>query len=452
MRSIDDRFDALVAGSPPEFMHDLDQLSNRLKGSHCLFGESVLPCFLKPHWISSKVANHIDNATSVFMNMLEKIVEAYFFHPDMHGIFGLSKADEEFVRMDTGLKRNIWISRPDGFLSKDSFRFIEFNCDSPAGAGYADHQEGIFRKSFPLKKLSRMYRWNRPRRMEMLLRALLLAYREFKGGYRTPHIAIVDWKGLKTAHEFLIFKQYFESQGYPTVVADPRDLRLKSGHLYFKNFRVDLVYRRVIFGELMKKKSEARDFLRAYAKGKVCVVNPLRARLAANKSVISVLTNPSYNYFFTPKERQVRDMHLPWTRRVIDAIKSYRGQQIDLKHFIERNQKKLVLKPSDGYGGRDVKMGKETSVAEWRRTMNRAILDGEHWVVQEFVSIPTMRVPIVSKGKILLKNKKVNINPFVFGGHFAGAISRLSDASVINVSAGGGLIPVMIYERHKRGN
>ena len=68
-------------------------------------------------------------------------------------------------------------------------------------------------------------------------------------------------------------------------------------------------------------------------------------------------------------------------------------------------------------------------------------------MVQEYVDIPEMRVPMVHKKKTVFRWKKVNMNPYVFGGRYAGALARLSDASVINVSRGGGLIPTITYQQ-----
>ena len=34
--------------------------------------------------------------------------------------------------------------------------------------------------------------------------------------------------------------------------------------LYLKDFQIDIVYRRVIFNELLSRKHDVRDFLRAY--------------------------------------------------------------------------------------------------------------------------------------------------------------------------------------------
>jgi len=48
-----------------------------------------------------------------------------------------------------------------------------------------------------------------------------------------------------------------------------------------------------------------------------------------------------------------------------------------------------------------------------------------------------------------LQLKKVNINPFALLGKYSGTITRVSDSSVINVSAGGGLVPTLSAARKK---
>jgi hypothetical protein len=48
-----------------------------------------------------------------------------------------------------------------------------------------------------------------------------------------------------------------------------------------------------------------------------------------------------------------------------------------------------------------------------------------------------------------MRLKHFNINPFGIGGRYAGMITRISDRAVINVSAGGGLLPSVVG-RHRR--
>ena len=67
-------------------------------------------------------------------------------------------------------------------------------------------------------------------------------------------------------------------------------------------------------------------------------------------------------------------------------------------------------------------------------------------VVQEYVHIPIMTVPIVINNKLDFAYKKYNFNILVASGRYAGSFVRLSDESLINVAKGGGLIPALAAE------
>ena len=90
----------------------------------------------------------------------------------------------------------------------------------------------------------------------------------------------------------------------------------------------------------------------------------------------------------------------------------------------------------------------ETDEATWQNLVTRILKNREDWVVQRYVDISQMTVPSVNGDGIKMIYKKYNLNPFVFAHRYAGSVARLSDNSVINVSAGGGLVPVVNYEQH----
>ena len=56
----------------------------------------------------------------------------------------------------------------------------------------------------------------------------------------------------------------------------------------------------------------------------------------------------------------------------------------------------------------------------------------------------------VEDGHVHMRLKRFNINPFGIGGRYAGMITRISDRAVINVSAGGGLLPSVMGRHRER--
>ena len=107
-----------------------------------------------------------------------------------------------------------------------------------------------------------------------------------------------------------------------------------------------------------------------------------------------------------------------------------------------------MLKPASDFGGHGVALGMETPAEEWARIIAEHG-DTADFIVQEYVPVPEEMFPTVEDGHVQMRLKRFNINPFGIGGRYAGSITRISDRAVINVSAGGGLLPSVIG-RHKR--
>jgi hypothetical protein len=347
--------------------------------------------------------------------------------------------------MNPGYSNPLVISRLDAFLHDQSIRFLEFNCDSPAGTAYSDIMEaGFFRlmENFPFIKKWEVESMNR---QELLLDSLLQCYHEFrekeKSFPKIPVIAIIDWEDVSTYSEFLCLEDYFSRKGYKTIIGTPQNFRISQGRATLNDKEVHLVYKRVITRELLEKWEEVQDFIRCIEEKRVCCCNSFRSYIVGNKKVLSLITNPLYQDIYTREELNMIKETIPWTEILADRKVRFRNSEINLKQFIIDNKDSLVLKPANLYGGKDVFLGPETDQTTWEEIMNRHLQD-ESWIVQEYVDIPEDVYPVI-KDKVILESKKVNLNPFALLGKYGGSITRVSDDSVINVSAGGGLVPTM---------
>ena len=448
MNNINIDFDKLVESHPKNMADAISFLEDEMGKRDCRFGEDIVPVFLKPVFLPDEYFGPVKDILIQIVRILEKTSRLFFSHPELRKYFCLQEKEEKLMAIDHGYDKNIVIIRPDAFFVNDVIRFVEFNCDSPAGPGYADITENIMRETFPFRKLSASYALHHYSRIQALMNALIDTYKTFSGTEEKPRIAILDWRDVRTHNEFRILKAFFERNGFPTTIADPRELKYENGKLKRDNFVIDLIYRRVIFRELMGRYDEVHNFLQAIRDGNVCVANPLRSRLASNKAILSIITNQKkFQQFYTDEEREIISRHIPWTRRVLDVETSYHDNKIYLKKHIISHKDELVLKPSDSYGGKNVVIGRECPQFEWDALTGRIITQNEDWVIQRYVKISLISVPKKIDGEIVMQNKKYNINPFVFNGNYAGSMARLSDNSVINVSAGGGMVPVIQYKR-----
>jgi len=410
-----------------------------------LFGGTPVPTLLRPHFLSAYQSAILESVTHVIMNMLEKIITLYFEKNMFHQIIQLNSYEKELAAVDPGFKRCIMNARLDAFLDNTELSFIEFNCDSPAGHAYSELQCEIFNSSKLLDSIKNTYHliWNN--RRQMMLDALLEAYKQFGGNQSNPHIVITDWCDIKTIHEFYILKAYFESLGFPTSIADPRELILIKNKLCFHDKPVDIIYRRVIVKEIVLKQDEVKDFLSACKNKMICVVNSFRSKVISNKSTLAILTDPQFDHLFTEKENAIKYQHIPWTRNLSPGKVFYGKQQIDLFEYATRHKDKFVIKPADGYGGIDVYIGKYSSDDQWKDCFEKAT--NNPFVIQEYVNIPEEKFPVLNENSsISIENRKVNLNPFAIAGQYAGCLSRISQSPVINVSAGGGMVPTFLLK------
>lgn len=442
-RNLDHLFDQHLLSHEAEAVLAIEAFQDRLNKSLVKYGRFTIPTFYKPHILSPVQERLLKRVNSAMMEIVNTATRLYFEEPGLRHYFQVSPEAQGLIEIDPGYPRNVIFARFDAFLQGEALKIIELNCDSPAGAGYADLLEEMLFEEKLLQNFFSEYALKRDLRRERVLTALLEAWEEF-GGYEAPNIAIVDWRTVRTQPEFESFKMLFEAKGYKTTIADPRELTYKGGKLYHKNFRINLVYRRVIFDELLEHLDEVKDFIQAYRDKAVCLVNPLRSRLGSTKSLLSLLTNPEYDHFFTEEENRIKREYLSWTRSLVDADKFYGGKKIYLIDFLKDEKETLILKPSSGYGGKGVWIGRESKDEDWNSAIDKALK--AEYVMQEFVNIPIITMPHVVNRKIDFVYKKINLNCFVVGSKLAGNFSRLSDESVINVARAGGLIPALAGE------
>jgi hypothetical protein len=291
--------------------------------------------------------------------------------------------------------------------------------------------------------LARYAHWL-PRPHARLLSTLLEVYREWGGTVERPQIAIVDWEGVSTESEFRILQDYFVAEGYPTTIADPRALTYDGVQLCAGDFRIDILYKRVVIHEFLERFDETHPLSRAYAEGRVCMVNPFRAKLAHKKLGFAVLSDPAYAHLFTPAELEAIRRHIPWTRRVRPGLTTFDGGEDDLFEILRRERARLVLKPNDDYGGAGVVIGWETEATVWERAIRQAL--AASYVVQERAPLRKVWMQVSAGDALAREEMFVDFNPYLFRGETEGALVRLSASSLCNVSSGGGETALVVLE------
>ncbi|HYX30489.1 MAG TPA: circularly permuted type 2 ATP-grasp protein [Pyrinomonadaceae bacterium] len=408
-----------------------------------VFGDRPTCPFLRPHIIARSQYDEIVQAAGTIASAIEKLVNRALDQTELLARFGLTDGEEQMARIDPGYARLCISSRLDSYVSESGFQFLEYNAETPAGVGDQMQLETVLFKLDHFKELLAQHRHWRPSPHQRLLRALLSAYREWGGEEEHPQIAIVDWKGVATESEFHVLRDYFSREGYATVICDPRELELRKGRLFVGDFRIDVVYKRVIIHEFLETCATDHPLARAYADRRVCMINSFRSKIAHKKATFAMLSDPRFSDLFTDDENKLIRRHIPWTRRVERTSTIFDGNEYDLLDLIKNEQARFVLKPNDDYGGHGVFLGWECSSEQWEQAIATAV---DHaYVVQERVAFNKISMPTFGDS-VQLQELFVDFNPFLFENEPEGALIRLSSSSLLNITAGGGQTALLVLE------
>ncbi len=237
-----------------------------------------------------------------------------------------------------------------------------------------------------MKKFAERYNIQTLEGSSKMLDVLLECYTEFCGGEMThkPVIAIVDLEDLPTIKEFELFRDYFESKGYKSIICSPGELKFDGSRLSCNGNEIDIVYKRLLVNEYLPIMKAQPALLDAYRAGAICMVNSFRGKLVHKKAVFAVLTNERYKHLFNDEELSAITKHIPWTRVFRDEKTENHGETIDLIEWTRANSNKLVLKPNDDYGGAGIYIGWNSTADEWDVAIAHALETGDY-LIQERV-------------------------------------------------------------------
>jgi hypothetical protein len=419
------------------------RLKAAMSASRLLYGSREIGISLRPHFLMRSQYDRLVECTQMVAAVFDKLAAAVLSDSALMDRLGLTERERQLALIDPGYGPPAITTRLDAFVTGNSVKFVEYNAENPSSL---TDQAGLNQVLFEvraLQSLAERYRMRQFSPEANLLQTLLATYREW-GGHGAPNIAILDWAGLPTAHEFMLLRNYFVSQGIPTIISNPDELDYAGGQLRRGDYRIDLVYKRIIIHEFLNHYDNRHPLLQAYLNRDVCLINPFRCKLLHKKAGFELLTDEAHERWFTAEERVVIRQCVPWTRRVAERKTHYRGDRIDLIETIRKHRVDFILKPNDDYGGRGVFFGNRLSESEWDDRIAIA-LQGDY-VVQERLDLPMEEFPIFSERDWRLQPMYVDTNPFLFRGEVHGAMVRLSDSPIVNVTSGGGETGFFVLE------
>lgn len=243
---------------------------------------------------------------------------------------------------------------------------------------------------------------------------------------------------------------YRAERGAQVCHADPRELRVVDGEVYYEDTRIDVAYRDY----------EVRDLL-ALERAEGCTLDAVRLLFRENrmvsaiggdldhKSCWEIMTSEALaRRHFGAAERELYRRHILWTRIVAERTTDTPHGPADLPEFVRTHREELVLKPNRGYGGTGVALGAGLSQRDWERLLDEALAKQqdpeESWVVQAAATLPVHLFPVPDAAGRVHEEPYYAVMGFAPTDHGLGIICRVSQKQVVNVAQRGGLAPVLI--------
>ncbi|MBE2267878.1 MAG: circularly permuted type 2 ATP-grasp protein [Anaerolinea sp.] len=412
------------------------------------FGERPICTVLRPHFYFAEQWAYLKHETEILLSAFRRAHEACLEDADMRQQLALEAYEEQLFSLDIGGVVPWTSSRLDSFFRADKreLHYVEYNAETPAGMGYNDILAEVFMELEPMKRFQQHYHVENMTLLGDLMSSLVLGYHEW-GGIGVPQIGIVDWHDVPTLNEHEIIRAYFAHHGISAILVDPRDLEYRNGKLWARDFRIDLIYKRVLYSELVHRMGMDNAIIKAICDHAVMITNSPSAKMMAKKASFAFISDEQNAHLFTAVQQKAIHAHIPWTRLVRERKTIYQGREVDLLPFLADNQERFVLKPNDEYGGKGVILGWQTSPEAWQQELKHALT--EPYVAQERVDSIIRDFPSVIDGKLDISPRFVDANPYAFNGRTVyGCLTRLSSMALLNVTAGGGsVVPTFLLHR-----
>ena len=430
------RYNKLLESGPYADLSWAEELHQKMESGNLSAGGRLICPFLRPNFITRRQYESLVKTGESLIGAIDRMEQMVLASPALLARLELLPAEKMLASIDPGYQSLEVASRLGTHLSNGHLQFVQYNADSPNGAGYADALAELFYEAPPVKEFRKKHSLTRVGGNKHLLHALLKAYKQF-GGAKKPNIAIVEFRPAYSSgqSEYELFRDFFRAEGHNVEIVPPEQLEYRNGVLRKGAFEIDLVYRRLGVQEFLLRFDLTHPLVQAYRDRRVCVVNSFRSELAHKKAMFDLLTDDALVAKFPAAERKAIREHVPWTR-LVAAVKTRRQDEtIDLPAFILQNREKLALKPNDDYSDQHTYFGWEMDDAAWDRALKQAMR--VPYVVQERVEPVRSVFPLMSYGHLEFRELQVDVHPHAYLGKVQGCSSWVSTGKTGFSSAAG---------------
>jgi hypothetical protein len=420
----------------------------------------VINVMLRPLGVFSEQLNYFHYVSLTLLGALKRLPELYLKDFKIREVVPLQEGEAKWLWDTWGSSHNQFhtvFGRLDavvdltGAFSKDSLAFIEPNLVGAGGVHLIPTADEIIMGTV-VPAMQQLAPDLDLKACDDLRETFLRELQDHAEavGRRGRAICLVDPKYAGDGpNEQESLMHYYRERGEETYHADPEELYLRGGEVYYENHAIDVAYRDYEVRELAEMETQG---LNVRPMKHLFRNNQMVSSMAGDfdhKSCFEVFTDPQFSQYFTMDERNVFRRHVLWTRMLREErTTDPNGELVDLLEFIRANREILVIKPNRSYGGESVLIGPSVTNGEWERAIQRGVAEPGEWVAQRLARIAVYEFPVVSEsGEVAFSPfyVVVGLAPTKYG---LAVLGRASQKQVVNVAQRGGMLAVLIGQ-HK---
>lgn len=413
----------MVKSNPERYFKDYQVSKEMAKGSTAYYKGEPVPFSYQPFLIDLIDVETFKYILEFILSIGKKVTYKYIEDSEYRKLFGFPKFIEDMILVDNGYGVIAPIGRFDIFYrDRDDFMFCEINTDGSSAMNEDMVLGGILLQGDGLKDFSKNYHLSQFELFDSWVEESLELYKKYDPTNQIPNVAIMDLVESATTTEFKEFKKAFERAGCETQLVDVRNLEYRDGKLYNGDFRIDMIYRRLVTFELIEHADECQEFIKAYMDKAMCTIGSIQSQVIHNKIFFKILFDKETREFLSQEEIDFIDRHVPYTGVL--------GGSKKILEKLKADKDKYIVKPMDMNASQGVYTGRDMTKEEWEESLERDF--DKDFIYQEFVEHKTQ--PFVSfdqEGQAVVQEMANTLGIFGYNEKFAGIYVRVGVSNII---------------------
>ncbi len=413
----------MVLENQERYKDDYIKTVERVANSTAIYKNKPVPFLYNPMFFSESEEEDFKWIGKMMMDIGESITDRYIRDKEFRKKFGFPDFIERMILRDNRYGVHVPIGRFDVFYrDRENFKFCELNTDGSSAMNEDNTIGEILLRSRAMEDFIREHPVRNPELIKSWVRESIKIYRKWDETGKKPNVAIVDFTESGTSEEFKLFKETYEKEGYSCIIADPRNLEYRDGVLYHKDYRIDLVYRRIVTFELIEKYEQVQDFVDAYMEDAVCVVGTIRSQVIHNKIFFKILHDQDTLDGLREDQREFIRKHIPFTGL-------FKGEE-EVFQEVLNNKNRYIIKPMDMNASQGVYPGRDFKEERWesilRDTFNR------DYIYQEFIDPYKREFVFYEEGRFKAESLGSIVGIFMYNREYRGLYTRLGSNNIIS--------------------